>query len=154
VKSASTCVGFFIFSAILNLLRRIKMAGIPKLSVRLSDSYKAALSEITTTIENFRALDELYDAYSVEMTIRTACMVDDEDIFPEDYEFDLDPESLYLNISDLHSLQSCKPSVLSLLEYAFKDSDLKLWLYITDDDKTFVFVQAPLSHLAENARHY
>lgn len=130
------------------------MAGIPKVSIRFTDTYKAALLEITSTIENFRALDDLYDIYMVEETIRAASIVDGDDIFPEDYDFGLDSESLYMNISDLNTLKNCKSPTISMLEYSFKESPLTLWIHITDDDQTFVFVQVPMTHLIENARHY
>ena len=130
------------------------MAGIPKVSIRFTDTYKAALSEITSTIENFRALDDLYDSHMVQSTIITASMIDGEDIFSDDYDFGLDTESLYINISDLPTLKLCKAPTLSMLEYSFKDSPLKLWIHITEDDQTFVFVQVPIIHLIENARHY
>lgn len=130
------------------------MTEIPKVSIRFTDTYKAALSEIKSTIENFRALDDLYDIYMVESTIRTASIKGGEDIFPDYYDFGLDSESLYMNISDLPTLKPCKSPTISMLEYSFKDSPLKLWIHITDDDQTFVFVQVPMTHLIENARHY
>lgn len=130
------------------------MASIPKVSIRFTDTYKAALAEIISTIENFRALDDLHDTYMIEAMIREASLVDGEDIFPEDYDFGLDLESLYINISDLPTLKLCNFPTISLLEYTFKESHLKLWVHVTNDDQSFIFVQVPLTHLVENARHY
>jgi len=129
------------------------MSSIPKLSVRLSDNYKSALDEIKTAITDFRAMVELHDPYMVEMVVRDGCVDSDESI-PDDYDFELDQESLYINISNLPKLKQCTPAELSLLEYSFKDSELKLWFYVTHDDKSFLFIQAPLSHIIENSRHY
>lgn len=129
------------------------MAIIPKLSIRLTDNYNSALDEIKNAITDFKVMDELHDPYMVEMVIRDACANSDENI-PDDYDFELDQESLYINISHLPKLKQCTPAELSLLEYSFKDSELKLWFYITHDDKSFVFIQAPLSHILENARKY
>lgn len=129
------------------------MTAIPKVKIRLSDSYKAAITEITKNIDEFRKMDDLYDVYMVETYVRNFCLTNNEEL-PDDYPFDLDLESLYINLSSLPTLQNCKGPVISMLEYAFTFSPLKLWVYTTQDDKNIVFVQVPLSHLTENANHY
>ncbi len=128
------------------------MKDIPKLSIRFSDSYKAALLEIKESIESFRKLDDLYDSYMVKEEIKNATI--QSNINKDEYKIDLDENSLYLNISDLKTIKKCNRSVLNLLKYEFNDSDLKLFVHITNDNNALVFIQAPLSHIANNARYY
>lgn len=130
------------------------MSSIPKVTVRLSDTYKAAFEEIKKTISAFRNLDAMYDPYMIEETIRNAIHTAGEADLPDDYDFGLDLESLYINISDLPTIINCNSPSMSLLEYAFRDSDLKLWFYVTANNLVFAFIQVPLSHVLTYSNHY
>lgn len=130
------------------------MSSIPKVTVRLSDTYKAAFEEIKKTISDFRNLDDMYDSYMIEETIRNAIHDAGEDDLPDDYDFGLDLESLYINISDLPTVVNCNTPSMSLLEYSFRDSDLSLWFYVTNNNQIFAFVQVPLSHVLTYSKHY
>lgn len=123
------------------------MSSIPKVTVRLSDNYKDAFSEIKKTITDFRNLDDMYDSYMIEEEIRNATQLAGESEIPYDHDFGLDLESLYINISELPAVINCNAPSMSLLEYAFRDSDLNLWFYVTNNNQTFAFVQVPLSHV-------
>ncbi len=125
-----------------------------QLSVRYSDTYKAALLEIKEKIESFRDLESLYDMYMVEAEIKKAKIADNIFIIQNDYKKNLDRDSLYLNISDLKTIKACNTPVLNLLRYAFNDSELKLFFYISNDNTPIAFIKVPLSHIEENARHY
>jgi len=130
------------------------MSLIPKVTVRLSDTYKIAFEEIKNTISEFRNLDDMYDPYMIEEEIRAAIQSENGAELPYDYDFGLDSESLYINISELPSVINCNAPVMSLLEYAFKDSELKLWFYVTENNYAFVFVQVPLSHVMTYSRSF
>lgn len=130
------------------------MANIPVVNIRYSDSYKRALEDIFETLRKFKSMDELYDSYMVENTIRETFNNDENSEAVDDFDLDLNSESLYINISHLECFSSCNPAVLNMLEYAFKEHPMSLFFYTTNDDELLAFVELPLTYIAENARHY
>jgi hypothetical protein len=130
------------------------MESVPVVNIRYSDSYKQAIVDIFDTLKKFKSMDDLYDPYMVENTIRETFNNDENSESVDDFDLNLNSESLYINISHLECFASCKPSVLSMLEYAFKDQPMSLFFYTTNDDKLLAFVELPLKYIADNARHY